>query len=48
MSAIDALHSHQKLTLERYHIGHDAYSGTSRPECFARHAARSQEMSSPL
>ncbi len=41
---IDELHKAQKLTLERYQIGHDAYSGTSRPECFSRHAARSQEM----
>ncbi|MCK6490721.1 MAG: class I tRNA ligase family protein [Planctomycetes bacterium] len=38
------LHTLQKNTLARYHISLDTYSGTSRPECFPRHAALSQDL----
>jgi methionyl-tRNA synthetase len=32
---IDRVHAQQARTLERYHVGLDVYSGTSRPETFA-------------
>lgn len=41
---IGGIHAGQKEILDRYAIGLDIYSGTSRPECFPRHAARSQDM----
>ncbi len=41
---VEGIHSKQKATIDRYAIGLDIYSGTSRPECFPKHAARSQEM----
>jgi methionyl-tRNA synthetase len=31
---IDGIHSQQRATLQRYSIGVDVYSGTSRPDCF--------------
>jgi methionyl-tRNA synthetase len=34
---IDAVHARQRATLARYDISLDAYSGTSRPECFPTH-----------
>ena len=42
--AIAKIHAQQAAVLERYDIGLDIYSGTSRPETFERHAARSQAM----
>ena len=45
---IGDLHSAHETTLQRYFIGHDIYSGTSRPETFPRHAARSQEICQKL
>ncbi len=38
------LHAKQKATLDRYAISLDTYSGTSRPECFPRHEAVSQDL----
>ncbi|MCG5052758.1 MAG: class I tRNA ligase family protein [Myxococcales bacterium] len=40
---LDGIHDRQAATLERFHIGLDVYSGTSRPECFPVHAALSQD-----
>ncbi|MFO0560858.1 MAG: class I tRNA ligase family protein [Polyangiales bacterium] len=40
---IDEVHDRQQKTLERYDIGLDVYSGTSRPECFPTHKALSQD-----
>lgn len=40
---IDGIHAQQKKTLDRYTIGLDVYSGTSRPECFPTHKALSQD-----
>jgi methionyl-tRNA synthetase len=34
---IDGVHDRQHRTLERYAIGLDVYSGTSRPDCFPLH-----------
>jgi len=34
---IDGLHAQQRTTIDRYSIGLDVYSGTSRPECFPIH-----------
>jgi methionyl-tRNA synthetase len=34
---IASVHARQKVTLDRYDIGLDVYSGTSQPECFAIH-----------
>src|SRR5262252_43247 len=31
---IDDIHARQRITLGRYSIGLDVYTGTSRPECF--------------
>jgi methionyl-tRNA synthetase len=31
---IDGIHEQQRTTLQRYSIGVDVYSGTSRPDCF--------------
>lgn len=39
---IDAVHARQRATLERYAIGVDVYTGTSRPECFGLHKEMSQ------
>ncbi len=41
---IDSIHDRQKRTLDRFCVGLDVFSGTSRPECFPRHAAHSQEI----
>lgn len=41
---LDAVHAEQRATLARYGISLDIYSGTSRPEAFARHAAQCQAM----
>ena len=38
------LHARQKATLTRYGISLDAYSGTSRPECFPLHARLCQDV----
>jgi methionyl-tRNA synthetase len=40
---IDAIHDKQKKTLERFSIGTDTFSGTSRPDCFPAHAALAQD-----
>jgi len=40
---IDGLHAKQKRTLERYTIGLDVYSGTSRPDCFPIHKDLAQD-----
>lgn len=34
---IGEIHSRQRETMKRYSIGLDAYTGTSRPECFPHH-----------
>ena len=34
---IDDIHAQQRRSLQRYDIGLDVYSGTSRPECFPLH-----------
>ncbi|HVZ36111.1 MAG TPA: class I tRNA ligase family protein, partial [Polyangiaceae bacterium] len=40
---IGAIHDAQQATLERFQIGVDVYSGTSRPECFPIHTAVCQD-----
>jgi methionyl-tRNA synthetase len=40
---IDRTHDEQRRTLERYSIGVDVYSGTSRPECFPTHKQNCQD-----
>ena len=35
---VDAIHDKQKITLDRFAIGLDVYTGTSRPECFPTHS----------
>ncbi|MFO0696159.1 MAG: class I tRNA ligase family protein [Polyangiales bacterium] len=40
---VDAIHDQQKRTLDRFSIGLDTYSGTSRPDCFPIHEAISQD-----
>ena len=40
---IDGIHVKQQETLERYAIGLDIYTGTSRPECFPLHRATAQD-----
>ena len=40
---IDRTHEEQRRTLERYRIGVDVYSGTSRPECFPVHKDNCQD-----
>jgi methionyl-tRNA synthetase len=39
---IDGIHEQQRATLSRYSISLDAYTGTSRPECFPIHKEISQ------
>ena len=39
---VDEAHEEQHRTLERYSIGLDVYSGTSRPECVAIHTRECQ------
>src|SRR3954469_16693943 len=39
---IAEIHGSQRSTLERFQIGVDVYSGTSRPECFPIHAEVAQ------
>lgn len=39
---IDTIHREQSRTLKRYDIGHDIYTGTSRPECFPVHKELAQ------
>jgi methionyl-tRNA synthetase len=39
---IDRTHDEQRRTLERYSIGVDVYSGTSRPDCFPIHTENCQ------
>lgn len=41
---IDTIHDKQLKTLEKYSVGFDVFSGTSRPEAFPIHSALSQEM----
>jgi methionyl-tRNA synthetase len=41
---LDEVHDRQALTLARYDIGLDVYSGTSRPDCFPIHAQLAQSM----
>jgi methionyl-tRNA synthetase len=41
---IDRTHDEQRRTLDRYHIGVDVYSGTSRPDCFPIHKANCQDI----
>lgn len=41
---IDGIHARQRATLDRYAIGLDVYSGTSRPECFPLHQQNAQAM----
>lgn len=41
---VDGIHDQQQRTLDRYSVGLDAYTGTSRPECFPIHSALSQDM----
>jgi methionyl-tRNA synthetase len=40
---IDELQAKQKATMNRYSIGLDTYSGTSRPDCFPIHKEISQD-----
>lgn len=40
---VDEIHDRQKTTLDRFTIGLDVYSGTSRPECFPTHKEVSQD-----
>jgi methionyl-tRNA synthetase len=40
---VDAIHDRQQLTLDRFSIGLDVYSGTSRPECFSIHCHLAQD-----
>jgi methionyl-tRNA synthetase len=41
---IDRTHEEQRRTLERYSIGVDVYSGTSRPDCFPIHKENCQAL----
>ncbi|MCM2323335.1 MAG: class I tRNA ligase family protein [Oligoflexia bacterium] len=41
---INGIHKTQRATLERYSIGVDVYTGTSRPECFPVHSALCQDI----
>ncbi len=41
---IDQIHEQQALTLSRYSLSCDVFSGTSRPDCFPLHAALSQDL----
>jgi methionyl-tRNA synthetase len=45
---LDEVHDKQALTLSRYAIGLDVYSGTSRPECYPIHERLSQELLTKL
>lgn len=40
---IDEIHAKQRVTLSRYSIGLDTYTGTSRPECFPIHKELAQD-----
>lgn len=40
---VDAANKQHAQVLKAYDIGMDAFSGTSQPECYPRHAARCQE-----
>jgi methionyl-tRNA synthetase len=40
---IDSIHSKQKMTMDRYGISLNVYSGTSRPECYPSHVELCQE-----
>jgi methionyl-tRNA synthetase len=41
---IDTIHDKQLQTLQKYSVGFDIFSGTSRPEAFPIHSALAQEM----
>jgi len=45
---VDAIHDKQKITLDRFAIGLDVYTGTSRPECFPTHSRICQEFLTKL
>jgi len=45
---VDAIHDKQKITLDRFAIGLDVYTGTSRPECFPTHLRICQEFLTKL
>ncbi len=40
---IDAIHAQQQVTMSRFSISFDTYTGTSRPECFPIHKETSQD-----
>jgi methionyl-tRNA synthetase len=41
---IDTIHDKQLQTLQKYSVGFDVFSGTSRPEAFPIHSSLAQEM----
>lgn len=41
---VDAIHDRQATTMDRFHIGLDTYTGTSRPECFPVHVELCQDI----
>ncbi|AKV00353.1 Methionyl-tRNA synthetase [Labilithrix luteola] len=41
---VDTIHDQQAKTLQRYSVGLDTYTGTSRPECFPIHAKLCQDI----
>ncbi|OFZ17933.1 MAG: methionine--tRNA ligase [Bdellovibrionales bacterium GWB1_55_8] len=41
---IDGIHAKQRVTLKRYGIDLDVYTGTSRPECFPIHKELAQDV----
>ncbi|MGC4067826.1 MAG: class I tRNA ligase family protein [Polyangiaceae bacterium] len=45
---VDSVHDRQKTTLDRYFIGLDTYTGTSRPECFPTHSRICQDFLTKL
>jgi methionyl-tRNA synthetase len=40
---IDTIHDQQMLTMKRYSIGTDIFTGTSRPDCFPVHKENAQD-----
>jgi methionyl-tRNA synthetase len=45
---VDTIHDKQKLTLDRFSINLDVYTGTSRPECFPTHVRVCQDFLTKL
>lgn len=41
---LDEVHDQQAVTLKRYNVGLNTYSGTSRPDCFPLHKTLSQDI----